>query len=182
MEDESPGSKSLRPQTSSCAMSRSRAMKGGAEKRNEMEDELKIRDMEAADVEASSVIEREAFSMPWSAADFLEMVEADYASYYVAELNGEIVGCCGIRRLADEGEITNVAVKAGYRKKGIAFSMMRYMLENAEKSGIGDCTLEVRVSNYPAIKLYEKLGFKGEGVRPKFYERPAEDALIMWKR
>ena len=54
-----------------------------------MEDKLRIRDMEAADVEASSVIEREAFSMPWSAADFLEMVEADYASYYVAAAESE---------------------------------------------------------------------------------------------
>lgn len=146
------------------------------------ENMLRIRDMEAADVEAASIIEREVFSMPWSAADFLEMVEADYASYYVAELDGEIVGCCGIRRLADEGEITNVAVRAEHRKKGIAFQMMRHMLEKAEKNGIGDCTLEVRVSNYPAIKLYEKLGFQGEGVRPEFYERPVEDALIMWKR
>lgn len=143
---------------------------------------LVIRDMEAADVEAASVIEREAFSMPWSAGDFLEMVEADYASYYVAELDGEIVGCCGIRRLADEGEITNVAVTAVHRKKGIAFRMMKHMLEKARENGIGDCTLEVRVSNLPAIKLYERLGFKGEGVRPGFYERPVEDALIMWKR
>ena len=52
---------------------------------------LVIRDMEAADVEAASVIEREAFTMPWSAGDFLEMVEADYASYYVAELDGDLV-------------------------------------------------------------------------------------------
>ena len=116
-------------------------------------------------MEASSVIEREAFSMPWSAADFLEMVEADYASYYVAELNGEIVGCCGIRRLADEGEITNVAVKAGYRKRGIAFSMMRYMLENAEKNGIGDCTLEVRVS-------MKSLVLKGRGSDQSFMKDP----------
>lgn len=143
---------------------------------------LVVRDMEAADVEAASEIEREAFSMPWSAEDFLEMVEADYASYYVAELNGEIVGCCGIRRLADDGEITNVAVRAGYRKKGIAFRMMKHMLKCAEEKGIGDCTLEVRVGNEPAIKLYESLGFKGEGVRPGFYEKPVEDALIMWKR
>ena len=60
--------------------------------------------------------------------------------------------------------------------------MMEYMLERAKEVGIGDCTLEVRISNQPAIALYESLGFKGEGVRPKFYEKPVEDALIMWKR
>ena len=60
--------------------------------------------------------------------------------------------------------------------------MMEYMLERADRMGIGDCTLEVRVSNLPAIRLYESLGFKGEGVRPDFYDKPREDALIMWKR
>ena len=59
---------------------------------------------------------------------------------------------------------------------------MEYMLEEASKNGMGDCTLEVRVGNTTAICLYESLGFKGEGVRPDFYEKPKEDALIMWKR
>lgn len=143
---------------------------------------LRIREMQAADVEAASRIESEAFSMPWSARDFLEMVEADYAYYYVAELDGEIAGCCGIRNMAGEGEITNVVVAASHRKKGIGRKMMEYMLERAEGNGMGNCTLEVRVSNQPAIRLYESLGFKSEGVRPGFYEKPREDALIMWKR
>ncbi len=143
---------------------------------------LLIREMKADDVEIVSKIESEVFSMPWSAKDFLEMVEADYAYYYVAELDGEIAGCCGIRNIAGDGEITNVVVAPSYRRKGIALKMMEYMLEEAGKVGIGDCTLEVRVSNQPAIRLYERLGFKGEGVRPHFYDKPDEDALIMWKR
>ncbi|MDE7286439.1 MAG: ribosomal protein S18-alanine N-acetyltransferase [Lachnospiraceae bacterium] len=143
---------------------------------------LLIREMKADDVEVVSKIESEVFSMPWSAKDFLEMVEADYAYYYVAELDGEIAGCCGIRNIAGEGEITNVVVAPSYRRKGIALKMMEYMLKEAVKAGIGDCTLEVRVSNQPAIRLYERLGFKGEGVRPHFYDKPDEDALIMWKR
>ncbi len=143
---------------------------------------LLIREMKADDVEIVSRIESQVFSMPWSAKDFLEMVEADYAYYYVAEVDGEIAGCCGIRNIAGEGEITNVVIAPPYRKKGIALKMMEYMLERAAEVGIGDCTLEVRVSNQPAIRLYERLGFKGEGVRPHFYDKPDEDALIMWKR
>ena len=143
---------------------------------------LLIREMKADDVEIVSKIESEVFSMPWSAKDFLEMVEADYAYYYVAEVDGEIAGCCGIRNIAGEGEITNVVVAPPYRKKGIALKMMEYRLERAVEVGIGDCTLEVRVSNQPAIRLYERLGFMGEGVRPHFYDKPDEDALIMWKR
>lgn len=141
-----------------------------------------IREMKASDVEAVSEIEREAFSMPWSAEDFLEMVEADYAHYYVAESNGRIVGCCGVRNLMGEGEITNVVVAASYRRQGIGRQMLEYLLREVKTLGIGDCTLEVRVSNTPAIRLYESLGFHGEGVRPRFYEKPVEDALIMWKR
>ncbi len=141
-----------------------------------------IRELTAADAPAVSKIEEETFSMPWSVQDFLEMVEADYAYYYVAETDGEIAGCCGIRNIVGEGEITNVVVAQKYRGRGIGRALMEYMLKEAPFHGIGDCTLEVRVSNTPAIKLYESLGFKGEGIRPRFYEKPVEDALIMWKR
>ena len=141
-----------------------------------------IRELTAADAPAVSKIEEETFSMPWSVQDFLEMVEADYAYYYVAEAEGEIAGCCGIRNIVGEGEITNVVVAQKYRGQGIGRALMEYMLREAPSHGIGDCTLEVRVSNTPAIKLYESLGFKGEGIRPRFYEKPVEDALIMWKR
>lgn len=141
-----------------------------------------IRKMESDDVAEASAIEAETFSMPWSAADFLEMIEADYAHYYVAELGGEIAGCCGVRDICGEGEITNVAVKAAHRQKGIGRKMLEYALAEAAERGIIACTLEVRCSNAPAIRLYESFGFRGEGVRPGFYERPKEDALIMWKR
>lgn len=141
-----------------------------------------IREMAADDVAAVSVMEAQTFSMPWSADDFLEMIEADYAYYYVAELDGEIAGCCGIRDICGEAEITNVVVAAAYRQRGIGRKMLEYALAQAEKRGVGPCTLEVRCSNFPAIHLYEKLGFCGEGVRPGFYDKPKEDALIMWKR
>ena len=141
-----------------------------------------IREMEADDVAAVSAIEAETFSMPWSAEDFLEMIEADYAYYYVAELAGEIAGCCGIRDICGEGEITNVAVAAVHRRMGIGRKMLEHALAEASGRGVTACTLEVRCSNFPAIHLYESLGFQGEGVRPGFYERPKEDALIMWKR
>ena len=88
-----------------------------------------VRELTREDVEAVSKIEAETFSMPWSPEDFLEMVEADYAYYFVAEAEGEIAGCCGIRNIAGEGEITNVVVAAKYRRKGIGRSMMEYMLE-----------------------------------------------------
>lgn len=141
-----------------------------------------IRELTPVDVEAVSRIEEAVFSMPWKANDFLTMIEADYAHYFVAEEDGEIAGYCGVRNMAGEGEISNVAVAEKYRRKGIGRKLMEYMLKEAPSFGIGDLTLEVRVSNTPAISLYESLGFHKEGVRPGFYEKPKEDALIMWKR
>ena len=143
---------------------------------------MTIRALTAADVEEVSRIEQETFSMPWQPQDFLEMVEADYAYYYVAEEDGEIAGCCGIRNMAGEGEITNEEDKKKFRRRGIGRALMEYMLKEAELLGMESATLEVRISNTPAIRLYESLGFQGEGVRPNFYEKPKEDALIMWKR
>ena len=141
-----------------------------------------IRELAVADVEAVRRIEEAVFAMPWKPNDFLTMIEADYAHYFVAEEDGEIAGYCGVRNMAGEGEISNVAVAEKFRRRGIGRKLMEYMLKEAPSFGIGDLTLEVRVSNAPAISLYESLGFHKEGVRPGFYEKPKEDALIMWKR
>lgn len=143
---------------------------------------MRVRELTAQDVDAVCLIEEESFSMPWKAGDFLEMLEADYAYYYVAEEEGVIAGCCGIRNMAGEGEITNVAVAPRFRGRGIARAMMEYMLKEASLHKMEAFTLEVRVSNTPAVRLYESLGFVSEGIRPGFYEKPTEDALIMWKR
>lgn len=78
---------------------------------------ITIRPLEEKDVTAVSEIESRTFSMPWKEKDFLEMVKADYAYYYVAEEDGVILGCCGLRNMAGEGEITNVAVDAPFREK-----------------------------------------------------------------
>ncbi|MDE6976825.1 MAG: ribosomal protein S18-alanine N-acetyltransferase [Lachnospiraceae bacterium] len=143
---------------------------------------MRVRELTRQDVDAVCRIEEESFSMPWKAGDFLEMIEADYACYYVAEEEGVIAGCCGIRNMAGEGEITNVAVAPGFRGRGIARAMMEHMLKEASCHGMEAFTLEVRISNTPAVCLYESLGFVSEGIRPGFYEKPKEDALIMWKR
>ena len=179
----------------------------------EVDCSVTIRSMEAKDVVEASKIEAEVFSMPWKAEDFLEMVEAPYAYYFVAcvsyaplkargeasemavdasevgseisEKSGEverIVGIIGLRDIAGEAEITNVAVKGEYRGLGIGRKLLEKALDQCSQLKINDVTLEVRASNQVAINLYESVGFKGEGYRPNFYEHPTEDALIMWKR
>ncbi len=140
------------------------------------------RRMTPKDVPVISRLEEEAFSMPWSADDFLEMIGKADARYYVAERDGQILGGCGVLMIAGEGNITNVVVASEARNQGIGTAMLTYLLEEGRKEGLTAFTLEVRVSNAAAIHVYEKLGFVSEGVRPGFYEKPREDALILWKR
>ena len=93
-----------------------------------------------------------------------------------------IVGICGVKKIFEEGEISNVAVRPGFRGRGISRQMLETLLQEARDDGVENFTLEVRAGNDVAIRLYESLGFLTEGVRPHFYDKPVEDGLIMWLR
>ena len=140
------------------------------------------RRMKEEDVPFISRLEEETFSMPWSAASFLRMIEQEDTAYFVAEEDGHILGGCGLLLIAGEGNITNVVVAPEARRRGVATGLLTYLMAEGDRAGLTAYTLEVRVSNAAAIALYEKLGFVSEGIRPKFYEKPVEDAMIMWKR
>lgn len=143
---------------------------------------IEYRKMRKEDVPFISRLEEETFTMPWSAASFLRMIEQEDTAYFVAEENGHIIGGCGLFLIAGEGNITNVVVVPEARRRGVATGLLTYLMAEGDRAGLNAYTLEVRVSNAAAIGLYEKLGFVSEGVRPHFYEKPTEDAVIMWKR
>ena len=84
--------------------------------------------------------------------------------------------------IAGEGDVTNIAVFPEYRGRGLGAALTKALLVEGRKRGMNAFTLEVRVGNQAAIHIYEKLGFRSEGVRKGFYEKPKEDALIMWRR
>ena len=140
------------------------------------------REMRKTDVPFISRLEEETFSMPWSAASFLQMIEKEDTAYHVAEEDGRLLGGCGLLMIAGEGNITNVVVAPDARRRGVATGLLTHLLMEGDRAGLTAYTLEVRVSNAAAIGLYEKLGFVSEGIRPNFYEKPTEDAMIMWKR
>ena len=141
-----------------------------------------IRRMEEGDAAQAAMLEKACFTEPWTKDAFLETLRLPYACYYAAEEGTEIVGICGLRNISGEGEITNVAVKEKYRRRGIAGKLLARLLEEGERNGTKAFTLEVREGNGPAIELYKKLGFMAEGIRKDFYSAPRENALIMWKR
>lgn len=141
-----------------------------------------IRKIEDRDMAELAGIEAESFSTPWSEQSFRELLSIDYAHYLVAEYDGELAGSAGMRIICNEGNIDNIVVKPSLRGKGIANALIAELIRTGDEMGVEAYTLEVRVSNAPAIHVYEKNGFVNEGVRPKFYEKPVEDAMIMWRR
>ena len=127
-------------------------------------------------------MEARLFSQPWSEKAFRELLTHDYCHYLVAEHEGKTIGFAGMTVSFGEGEIDKVMVDPAFRRQGIADALMEALIQLGKGIGTSEFTLEVRVSNEPAIHLYEKHGFQSEGVRPRFYEKPVEDALIMWRR
>ena len=150
----------------------------------QMENVMIIRPMELRDVEAVAKIESICFTMPWSEKSYRDTLANGNALYLVAETEDtkEIVGMCGVLKIIDEGDVSNVAVHPDYRRKNVAKQMMKELLARGQSFGIDAFTLEVRAGNEAAVKLYEHFGFRTEGVRKNFYDKPVEDALIMWKR
>ncbi len=150
------------------------------------------------DIEAVAAIEAECFSEPWSAQAFMDVLYRDDVVLLVAdaaeqagmsEFAGEdagnsmhlIAGYVCMYMAADEGEITNVAVRNDFRKMGIGGSLLDELIRTAGEHGMEKIFLEVRESNAPAIFLYEKKGFTQCGVRKGFYRNPTEAALVMVK-
>ncbi len=139
-----------------------------------------IREMKETDAPEVAAIEEKIFSQPWSADGFRSSLSSADTLYLVVECDGQIAGYCGFLKSFDEADITDVAVSEACRGKGIGYQMLTELMRRGRERGIARFTLEVRVSNASAIHLYEKLGFASVGIRKNFYERPREDAMIMW--
>lgn len=141
---------------------------------------LEFREMKIEEADSVVKIEEECFSAPWKKQDFIDMAISNDRSYVVAVLDGKIIGGAGIRNIAGDGEITNVAITGEHRGKGYSELLLDTLIGKGREIGCSAFTLEVRVSNVPARKCYLRKGFIESGIRPGFYEHPKEDAMIMW--
>lgn len=124
-------------------------------------------------------IEAEVFSTPWSEQAFADACTMNYAFFYVAVVESQLVGYCGSYLAADEGEITNVAVAPGWRRHNIAKQLVQKTVTQIFEKGARRIYLEVRSLNEPAIQLYQTIGFQTVGIRKKYYQYPQDDALVM---
>ncbi|MFC5647566.1 ribosomal protein S18-alanine N-acetyltransferase [Paenibacillus solisilvae] len=144
-------------------------------------DNLVFRSMTLTDVPEIVAIELEAFTCPWTREAFInELTNNHFARYMVMELDGKVIGYGGMWTIMDEAHVTNIAVRTEYRGQGLGERLLIELQKLAIYCGSSRMTLEVRVSNEIAQRLYRKLGFEPSGIRPAYYSDNLEDALIMW--
>jgi len=136
------------------------------------------------DLDEVAALEAESFTNPWSR----EMLARDLRNSEVARVyvmrnpDGHLLAFCGCWFVFDELHINTLAVKVEERRRGFATKLLQFLFAEAAAAGLSRATLEVRRSNEAALRLYERLGFEVQGIRPNYYSQPVEDALILWSR
>ncbi len=139
-----------------------------------------VRPMTIADLPMVHLIERASFSAPWPPQAYRQELETNrLAHYLVAQMGDEIVAYGGIWLMVDEAHVTTFAVHPRYRRRRIGERLLLALLDVARDRHAREATLEVRLSNLAARRLYEKYGFRPVGIRPHYYSDNQEDALIM---
>ncbi|WP_091496272.1 ribosomal protein S18-alanine N-acetyltransferase [Amphibacillus marinus] len=142
---------------------------------------VSIRAMELVDLDEVALIEVKSFTTPWSKALYQkELIENQFAHYYVIEVNQQVVGFCGVWLVLDEAQVTNIAIDPSYRGKGYGAMLFQYILNRALLRGATQLSLEVRKSNHAAKAMYKKFGLEKAGIRKNYYTDNNEDAIVMW--
>jgi [ribosomal protein S18]-alanine N-acetyltransferase len=143
---------------------------------------VELRRLEARDLDTVEVIERASYPTPWSRSMFAAELRKPSALALGAYADsGHLVGYAFVSRYVDAWHVMNVAVAPEHRRQGIATELLQRLFEVTSADQRRGYTLEVRVSNTDAIRLYERLGFQSRGIRRGYYTDNREDALIMWR-
>ena len=145
--------------------------------------QIKIQKMEHRDIDEIMEIECSVYGdHHWSREGFESEISTDIGNYFSLfdVSKNKLIGYGGFWNILDEGHITTVAVSKDYQGMGLSEILIQKFIETAYKKNLKWFTLEVRVSNLAAFKLYKKYLFESCGVRPKYYQDTQEDALIMW--
>ena len=146
-----------------------------------MKTAVDIRSLSMADLNAIEHIERRSYTTPWSRSMFAGELAKPASLCLGAFERDELAGYMIISRYVDAWHVMNIAVAPEFRRHGIATALLERLFEVTEHDALRGYTLEVRVSNEGAIKLYTRLGFHARGIRRGYYTDNREDALIMWR-
>jgi ribosomal-protein-alanine N-acetyltransferase len=140
------------------------------------------RTLSESDLNEIVALEAATFSNPWTRQMYLrELQNPDVSFLYVLRMDTQIAGFCSFWLVLDEIHINNLAIRHEYQGQGLGTALLQYVLQAGGSRGADRATLEVRRSNTPARRLYERLGFEVAATRPNYYVNPQEDALILWK-
>jgi len=142
---------------------------------------VEIRRLSIGDLPEIEEIERRAYKTPWSRSMFASELAKGTSICLGAFEGDQLVGYIVNSRYVDAWHVMNVAVDPDYQRRGIATRLLERLFELTDQDDGRGYTLEVRVSNREAIRLYEKLGFERHGIRRGYYTDNREDALIMWR-
>lgn len=143
--------------------------------------EPRFRPIRLEDITQIVEIEQEVFPTPWTEEAFYhEIVNNNFAHYLVLAQDQFIIGYGGLWTIIDEAHVTNIAIRKAYQGKQYGKKLLSALMTHAIALGMKQITLEVRVSNYIAQRLYESFDFRSVGVRKGYYTDNSEDALIMW--
>lgn len=146
-------------------------------------DGFSLRRMDLADLAAVLRIEASAFQSPWSEELIRRELGNEWSTILVARdpaLPGApVAGFVIFWVVHDEIHVLNVAVDPALRRRGVARALLAETLGRAKEKGASLATLEVRRGNAPALGLYESLGFRRVGLRPRYYADNDEDAVVM---
>lgn len=145
------------------------------------ETEIGLRRLGLGDLPAVEAVERRSYRTPWSRTMFQGEITRPGSRCYGAFDGKTLVGYLIVSKYTDAWHIMNVAVDEPYRRRGVARLMLETLLRETSQDGTRGHTLEVRVSNHGAIRLYEELGFRPSGMRRGYYTDDREDALVMWR-
>lgn len=141
---------------------------------------LTIEAMGLDDLAEVQAIEQASFTTPWPPHAYRSEIESNrLATYVVVRIEGHVVAYAGMWLLVDEAHVTTFAVHPGWRRRRIGERLLLALLDLAADRHAREATLEVRLSNLAARRLYEKYGFRPVGLRPRYYSDDNEDALIM---
>ena len=126
-------------------------------------------------------IEAQVYARPWSLSLFVsELALRTTRAYYVARINGVLVGYAGLMVTEDDGHVTTLAVDPAWHRHKIGTRLLLTLAREAIRRGAANLTLEVRVTNRAAQEMYRRFGFRPAGIRKNYYVETNEDALVMW--
>ena len=157
---------------------RFRVVLGGREAPTHLDGPVHMRPMRLSDMSAVCAMERATFRAPWSPSAYSRALADAHHSFFVAEIEGALVGYAGLWVEGNQAHIAKVAVHEDCRRRGVGTSLLQHLLDHARRLGLAQAYLEVRRGNLAAQTLYRRLGFRFERVQVGAYPDDGEDALV----